>query len=170
MALSRAYQAAGRHEESEAQLEKALESDPADAGVCNDLGYGYADRGKKLEEAEKLIRKAMELDKKQRTGGTFVDVDSGLDNAAYVDSLGWALFRRGKLDEARKELERATKLPHGDDPVMWDHLGDVYMKLNLKPKAVEAWKRAASLYDAGARRKSEERNKELREKLRQAEK
>ncbi|MBY0228684.1 MAG: tetratricopeptide repeat protein, partial [Gemmataceae bacterium] len=168
LALSRALQAAGRHDESEKELEKALESDPADATLCNDLGYGYADRGKKLEEAERLIRKAMELDKKQRAGGTFLDAEASEDNAAYVDSLGWALFKRGKLEEARKELERASRLPGGDDPVMWDHLGDVLRKLGKKAEAAAAWKRAAALYEAGARRKSEERHKALKEKLRQA--
>ena len=47
------------------------------------------------------------------------------DNACYIDSLGWVLFRRGQVDAARKELEYATTLPDGDDPVIYDHLGDV---------------------------------------------
>ena len=56
------------------------------------------------------------------------------DTAAFVDSLGWVLFRRGEIEAARKELERATTLPDGDDPVIWDHLGDVYQRLRLMPR------------------------------------
>ncbi len=166
LALARAHQAAGELDESERLLEKILEEDSSDAGVCNDLGYGYADRGKKLAEAERLIRKALELERKQRQGGPFLDPDESGDNAAYVDSLGWVLFKAGKVEEARKELERATRLPHGDEPVLWDHLGDVYAALKMKGKAGEAWKRAAALYVAGARRTSEPRYKELLQKLR----
>src|SRR5262249_41280628 len=136
--------------------------------ICNDLGYLYADRNKNLPQAEKLIRKALDLDRKLQQG-TFLDSKgpAPLDNAAYVDSLGWVLYRQGKLEEARKELERAIKLPQGDDPVMWDHLGDVYKAQKEMAKANAAWKKAKDLYEAGARRKSEDRYKALLEKLKQ---
>ena len=115
-------------EPQEGQLRKVLESSPHDATANNDLGYLMADRNKNLAEAERLIRKALELDKQLRGATTAKAADE--ENAAYIDSLGWVLFRRGKLDEARRELERAAKLPDGeDDPVVWDHLGDVCFRL-----------------------------------------
>jgi tetratricopeptide (TPR) repeat protein len=166
LALSRVLQAAGKNAEHDAIMEKLLEDDASDAEVCNDLGYVWADRGKKLDEAERLIRRAIELERKQREAGTFLDAEQGGDNAAYVDSLGWVLYKRGKLEEARRELERATRLPGGDDPVMWDHLGDVYAALKLDDKAGEAYKRAMALYIAGARSRNEPRFKELERKLR----
>ena len=58
---------------------------PDDAGVNNDLGYLYADQGKNLEKAEAMIRKAVQEEP---------------DNGAYLDSLGWVLFKRGKVKEA----------------------------------------------------------------------
>jgi tetratricopeptide (TPR) repeat protein len=155
LALSRAYQAAGRHEEAEAELERILESDPNDATVSNDLGYNLANRNKELERAEKLVRRALELDLQQRTSGTEVEVDAG-----------WVLFRRGKVAEAQRLLEQAVSLPQGDDPVLWDHLGDVYARRKLHDKARAAWTRAVELYRKGVRFPRDPRHQEIQEKLR----
>ena len=88
------------------------------------------------------------------------------DNAAYVDSLGWVLFRQGKLSEALAELEKATKLPSGDDdPTVWDHLGDVCYRMKQVDRAVAAWKKALTLYDARTRLMQADRYKEIREKI-----
>ena len=83
-----------------------------------------------------------------------------------MDSLGWVLFRRGQIDEARKELERATTLGDGDDPVIYDHLGR-----RLQPpeacgaEASRAWQRALELYDHGLRTKDDERVRDIRRKI-----
>src|SRR5262249_12679922 len=106
--LSAVYSLARKQDESEKQLLKILAEEPNDAHANNDLGYQWADRNQHLEEAERMIRKALELDKQQRNSNdALLGVDSDRDNAAYVDSLGWVLFRRGKLKEARKQLEKA---------------------------------------------------------------
>jgi tetratricopeptide (TPR) repeat protein len=163
--LSTVYAGMGKHDLADRQLLLILENDPNDATANNDLGYGWADRNKNLDEAERMVRKAIELDRKQRTGPGLSGQDE--DNAAYIDSLGWVLFRKGKLDEARAELEKASKLPTGDDdPTVWDHLGDVYFRLELPDKAVAAWKKALSLYDARTRRMQADRYKEIQEKIR----
>jgi tetratricopeptide (TPR) repeat protein len=165
--LSGVYSLAHDGAGAEEQLQKVLEVDPNDATANNDLGYQWADQNKNLEEAERLIRKALDLDQRQRNSGTQVSTDADQDNAAFVDSLGWVLFRRGRLDDAVRELERATKLPGGlDDPVVWDHLGDVYARLNQSSKARQAWRKAVSLYDTGRRRKTDERYREIKDKLR----
>jgi tetratricopeptide (TPR) repeat protein len=164
--LSAAYSAAGQHDESEEQLRLILEADPADAGASNDLGYQWADRNKNLAEAEKLIRKALELDRQQRKNSALLSAEADQENAAYIDSLGWVLFRRGRLAEACKELERAATLPEGaEDPVVWDHLGDVYFRLERPAKAAEVWRKALALYDTGARSKSDGRYKDIQDKL-----
>ena len=168
LTLSRAYLAMGKHDLSDEQLQMILKSDPTDSTACNDLGYHWADRNKDLDEAEKLIRKAIDLDQKQRTANAFPTPDSDKDNAAFVDSLGWVLFRKGNLEEAKVELERASTLPSGDDdPVVFDHLGDVYYRLGEKGKALATWKKAISLYGNGNRRKSDGRYKEIQDKVRQ---
>jgi tetratricopeptide (TPR) repeat protein len=169
-ALSAAYSAAKEHARAEEQLQLILEADPNDATANNDLGYLWADRNKNLPEAEKLVRKAMELDRQQRGAGTAVGLDAGQDNAAYVDSLGWVLFRKGDLAEARKELERAVGLPGGsDDPVVWDHLGDVCFRQGQRDRARQVWRKAVELYEGQGRRRQDDHYRELKQKLRQVE-
>jgi tetratricopeptide (TPR) repeat protein len=130
------------------------------------LGYAWAERNQNLPEAERLIRKSLELDRRKRSLGAAVGIDSDRDNAAYLDSLGWVLFRRGKLMEARKQLEKASVLPGGDDdPVVWDHLGDVLFRLGEKEKAVSCWKKALELFADGARLREGSRPKEIKEKI-----
>jgi Tfp pilus assembly protein PilF len=164
--LASAYSAAHEPDKSEEQLRLILRADPNDATANNDLGYQLADQGKELEEAERMIRRALELDRRQRGSGTAVGADGDEDNAAYVDSLGWVLFRRGRLEEAGRELQRAASLPGGDDdPTVWDHLGDVRFRQGDRPGAGAAWKKALALYDAGTRRPAEERYREIRQKL-----
>lgn len=161
--LSNVYNSWKKMAQCEEQLEAILKADPVNATASNDLGYIWADQGKNLEQAEEMIRKALELDRLQRRrviGGT-----EPKDNAAYVDSLGWVLFRRGKIDDARRELERAAALPDGDDPVIWDHLGDVYRHLQMMTQARTAWEKAVQLYDQERRRPMDERYRELRKKL-----
>jgi tetratricopeptide (TPR) repeat protein len=65
------------------------------------------------------------------------------DNGAYVDSLGWLYFKKGKFPEALTELNRAVALI--DDPVIFDHLGDVYLKLNLPQKARQSFESSLKL-------------------------
>ena len=172
---------------AEEQLQIVLKADPDNATANNDLGYLWADQGKRLVEAEQMIRRAIELDRRQRQGIaapalpgepaapppiTPVAATSGEpgsaaveDNAAYVDSLGWVLYRCGKIEQARKELERAANLPDGDDPVIWDHLGDVYQGLAMPADARRAWEHALRLFDQGPRRIEEDRYRDLQRKI-----
>ena len=74
-----------------------------------------ADRNVRLDEAQKLISRALELDP---------------ENGAYLDSLGWVYYRLNRLEDAEHALVRAlAKSGIGQDPTVHDHLGDVYLKL-----------------------------------------
>jgi tetratricopeptide (TPR) repeat protein len=165
LSLYSVYSAAKQLDKGEEQLRLVLQADPDDATANNDLGYQWADQNKNLEEAERLIRKALELDRRQRNAGIGLAVDADRDNAAYVDSLGWVLFRRGKLEDARRELEKAAALPSGaDDPVVWDHLGDVLFRLDERDAARAAWEKAVKAFDAGHRRR-DDRYREIKQKI-----
>lgn len=126
--LSIAHVNMGNLAEGQRQLELLLERYPEDAGVNNDLGYLYADQGKNLEQAESMIRKAIAEDP---------------ENPAYLDSLGWVLYKQGKIEESLAPLEQAAKLVESEraapDPTILDHLGDVYFKLQRIDAAREAW-------------------------------
>jgi tetratricopeptide (TPR) repeat protein len=112
-----------------------LERDADNVEAMNSLGYLLADHDRDLDEAERLIRRALSEEP---------------DNGAFIDSWGWLLFRRGRLDEARVQLERAVSLT-GDDPVVREHLGDVYNQLNLKDLAREQYKHSLSRDTSNAR-------------------
>src|SRR5439155_2438504 len=118
--LASVYAMARQFETAEALSRAALELAPDDATVNNHLGYHLADQGRKLDEAERLIRRALELDQVEKRRKKEM-LASEEENAAFLDSLGWALFRKGRLTEARDWLRKACALPEGDgDPVVWD--------------------------------------------------
>jgi len=117
---------------ADAEFRKVLELNPDNAGALNYLGYMYADRSVRLDEAQKMISRALELEP---------------ENGAYLDSLGWVYFRQNKLDEAEQALVRAlSKKEIGGDPTVHDHLGDVYFKLGKTKDAITQWQ--ASLKEA----------------------
>ena len=135
----------GRMAEAEEQLELVLDEYPEDSGAMNDLGYLWADRNEHLGRACRMIRKAVELEP---------------ENAAYRDSLGWALFRQRKYAEAAAELQKAAeKIADG---TVLDHLGDAYQKLGQAEKARESWRRAAESFH---KEKEEEKAKTVLKKI-----
>ena len=120
MMLSNTYVQQGDIRKGEAVLEEMLADDPENPSINNDLGYLYADQGKNLEKAEKMIRIALK---------------SEPDNMAYLDSMGWVLFKLERFQEAAGYLEKASKLPGGGDSTILDHLADCYHKLNKTKEA-----------------------------------
>ena len=103
------------------QMEKAVEINANNGNALNYLGYSYAETGQNLDQAEALVRRALEQEP---------------DNGYFLDSLGWVYYRMGKLQDAKRELERAVKLVP-DDAVLLEHLGIVYKALNDRKKATE---------------------------------
>jgi predicted negative regulator of RcsB-dependent stress response len=89
-------------------------------------------------------------------------VSKSPDNAAYRDSLAWALYRLGRYEEAAAELGRALALEEAADGVMFEHLGDVLVKLNDMPAARKAYEQAATEFEKQSNQKKLE---QLRQKL-----
>jgi len=110
------------------EFKKAIELAPDYHEALNYLGYLYVEENKNLQEAEAMIKRALELES---------------DNGAYVDSLGWLYFKRGKYKDAVHELERADMLLR--DPIICDHLGDAYLKINDLEKARSSWEKSLEL-------------------------
>jgi Tfp pilus assembly protein PilF len=108
-------------------LQQIVALDPGHPGACNDLGFEWADHGKNLAQAESLIRKAVLAEP---------------DNAAFLDSLGWVLYKRGRFDEAQKYLDQAVGPSAFPDPVVLDHLGDTLYRLNKPDDAKQVWQRS----------------------------
>jgi tetratricopeptide (TPR) repeat protein len=126
-----AAEQAGLYEKAADLLRKSIALDPANsAEAYNYIGYMWADHNMNLDEAEAMIKRAIE---------------SEPNNASYLDSLGWVEFRKGKFDLALSDLLRAAKAVEHEDPVVFEHLGDTYLKLNRVPEALGAWQKALAL-------------------------
>jgi FimV-like protein len=124
--LADLYAESGRSQEAEKTLRQLLTVNPFDHRVLNYLGYMLAQNGRDLDEAIRLVNRALQGDP---------------GRAEYLDSLGWAHFKRGDLPEAERYLtEAAQKRP--DHPEILDHLGDVLAKQGRWQDAITAWTRA----------------------------
>ncbi len=120
------YERSKEYAKAEASFRNVLARDPLNAPALNYLGYMFADRGERLDEAVDLIQRALKIDP---------------ENGSYLDSLGWAFFKQRKFDEARRYLSRAAdQLP--TNSVVQDHLGDVLAALNQPREAIAAWERS----------------------------
>jgi len=107
-----------QYEIMEARLRKLISLAPEHAHAYNALGYSLADRGLRLEEAEELLVRALEI----------------LPRDPYIiDSMGWLRFKRGDLPGALELLEQAYSTRA--DPEIAAHLGEVLWKLNRNDEA-----------------------------------
>ncbi|MCS7271113.1 MAG: tetratricopeptide repeat protein, partial [Gemmataceae bacterium] len=113
------------------QLEILVKKNPTNATYKNDLGYIWADNDRNLDEAEKLIREALELDRKEKEKlKEKGEIDEVRENAAYLDSMGWVLFKKKRYKEALEYLKKAAMdEEEGQHLEIWDHLADCYMAL-----------------------------------------
>lgn len=117
-----------RPAEARAALQSAIDLDPHHADALNYLGYMDIDQGVNLHEARRLIERALAEEP---------------ENGAYLDSLGWAHYRLGQLEDALRYLEQAAR--HTEDPTILEHLGDVYFSQRQWEKARDAWRKALEL-------------------------
>ena len=161
--LSGVYIDAKQVDKATEHLQTLLKEKPDDATYNNDLGYIWADNDKNLDEAEKMIRKAIDQDRKERKANPDLTPDEDKDNAAYLDSLGWVLYKQKKYAEAKKHLQEAVKEKDGQHIEIFDHLGDVLQALNEKDAAIDAWKKG--IEHAGAGRREQERKVIVEKKI-----
>jgi len=136
MARVFAYERAGKPEAAIRELRKLLKDRPDDSVVQNALGYTLADRNQSLEEAATLVGAAL---------------TQTPDSAAVLDSMGWVLYRQGRLPEALEYLMRARDL--GDDAEIDLHLGEVQWALGKRDEARKTWQEALARRPDDARLK-----------------
>ncbi len=126
MSLADMYSTVGRQADAERTVRQVLSNDPGNADAMNYLAYMLANRGERLDEAIQLVTRALQTDPQ---------------NGAYLDSLGWAHFQRGDLEDAARYLTAAAaKLPRNAE--VQSHLGDVEAKRGRWNDAIAAWTRA----------------------------
>jgi tetratricopeptide (TPR) repeat protein len=115
-----------KYGDAEAIFRELISTDPKNADALNSLGYMLAERGQRLDESVSFVERALVLDP---------------GNPAYLDSLGWAYYKQGKLDAAEPPLREASeKLPAVS--VIQTHFGDLLFKRGDDQQAIDAWQRA----------------------------
>jgi tetratricopeptide (TPR) repeat protein len=115
----------GRMDVLETDLKAILDEDSENATALNALGYTLADRTSRFDEAYAYIKRAYEIS----------------PNDFYIlDSMGWVLYRLGRLDEAVDFLQKALALRN--DPEIAAHLGEVFWVMGNRQAAKEIWETA----------------------------
>ena len=124
-------------------MQRVLALDPDSANALNYIGYSWAERGENLDEAEKLIRRAIEIEP---------------EDGYITDSLGWVYYKMAEglfaesrkeealraLEQAHEQLLQAAKLTGGDS-VVSEHLGDVFLLRGDKSGALDYYEEAVEL-------------------------
>jgi len=139
----------GAQADAIALYDLALEFDPDHELALNNYGYYLADRGMRLDEAERMIRRSLQID--PSSGPT-------------TDSLGWVLYKRGVIhdvtDEAGKVMQegaatvltRAARMPaNRSSAEVIEHLGDALWAAGRRDEAVRRWRAAQALLEEALR-------------------
>jgi tetratricopeptide (TPR) repeat protein len=114
---------------------QAIKLAPDFAEALNYLGYMWAERGENLTEAKSMIEKALKQEP---------------ENAAYLDSMAWVLFKLNKPKEALEYQLKALKFQKEPDATLHDHLGDIYAALKQTEKARAQWELSISIEPSDA--------------------
>jgi len=150
-ALGVASEKAGDRDAAVAAMQQVLVRNPEHADALNFVGYSFAERGVRLDEAEKLVEKALQL-----------RPDSGY----FTDSLGWVYFQKGDFTRAVTTLEKADALS-GPEPTILEHLGDAYRRAQRPADAAGAYRRALKGLDSGAEPERPDQRSGIEKKLRE---
>ncbi|MDO5647692.1 tetratricopeptide repeat protein [Paracoccus sp. (in: a-proteobacteria)] len=124
-----ALERSGQFDRAEADFLAAIDIRPDQASLLNYLGYSWIDRNVNLDRGLDLIKQAAELS----PGDGYI-----------LDSLAWAYYRLGRYQDAVAPMEEAVG-QMSNDPLVNDHLGDIYWKVGRKREADIQWRRALSL-------------------------
>ncbi|MFQ5509153.1 MAG: tetratricopeptide repeat protein [Leptospirillia bacterium] len=128
--LGTVYYELKRHEDVVREMRAVIKEDPRHAGALNFLGYSYAERGERLDEAVELVKRALKEEP---------------DNGYFLDSLSWSYYMQGRYREALKIQRQAIEKSPEKDPVLFEHLGSILLALEKPVEAREAWVKALTL-------------------------
>lgn len=124
--LASTFDALKRYKESDTTFEMALRVDSLNSMVLNNYAYSLAERGEQLERAYKMSKASLSKDS---------------TNTSYLDTFGWIYYKLGNYTEAERYVKMAIDAGEAS-AVVYEHLGDIYSRLNQQEKAKEYWMKA----------------------------
>ncbi len=122
------YERWGERSAAIAAMHQVLKANPDHAEALNYIAYSHAESGENLQEALQMAQRALTLK----------------PEGHIHDTLGWVYFKLGRWQEARQQMETAVKLLPAD-PLVYEHLGDIYRVLKQKEKTTAAYRKALEL-------------------------
>lgn len=125
--------ALGRKSEAFIVMENIIDKNPDAYQALNYIGYSLAEQNRDLDRALALLNRAASL----QPGKAYV-----------LDSLAWAQYRKGLLEEAWGNIRAAVRLPDGEDAAIWEHYGDIAAAVGNNAEARRGWKKALTLSPA----------------------
>ncbi len=128
--LAECYSKTKRLDLSDQMYESALQIDSSDIVVMNNYAYSLAERNIKLDLAERLSAESISKEP---------------ENGTYLDTFGWIKYRQGDYKAALKMIKKAIRIEGETNADILDHLGDIYLKMGKRNKAVKVWKQAIPL-------------------------
>jgi tetratricopeptide (TPR) repeat protein len=128
--LGATFERKGDRAQAAKYFEKCLKLSPDFPEALNYLGYMWAEHGENLEQAREMIGRALKAEPK---------------SAAYLDSMGWVLYKLNQPKEALDYILKAVAGSEERDATLYDHLGDIYTALKQMDKARDAWRKSLSV-------------------------
>jgi tetratricopeptide (TPR) repeat protein len=122
--LGAAYYELDRFDDMVREMRWVVDRNPRHADALNFLGYSYIERGENLDESISMIQRALEIQP---------------DNGFFLDSLAWGYYMQGRYRDALKVQRRAMDLAPYEDAVLYDHLGSIYLAMDRRDEARQAW-------------------------------
>jgi Tfp pilus assembly protein PilF len=127
--LGSLYDKVGKRKETLDSMEKVLDINPQHYQALNYLAYTWAETGNNLKQAEEYAKRALAVK---------------AEDAYVQDTMGWVLFKQGRIAEAVKTLEVAHKIKP-DESIIAEHLGDAYYRAEMPEKAKSMYRKAVEL-------------------------
>lgn len=128
--LADTYNKLGKMKDSDNAMEQVLKIDKGNKIILNNYSYYLSQRGDSLDKAERMSLICVELEP---------------NNATYLDTYAWVLYKQNKFEKALESIEKAYKNGGNDDAVVVEHYGDILFKLGKTERANELWNEAIKL-------------------------
>lgn len=105
-------------------FDEALATDNSDITLLNNYAYYLAEQNLRLKEAEKMAKEVIEKE---------------INNNTFLDTYGWVLYKRGKINDAEKVFQKIIQSGEKPDAEWFEHYGFILKKKKDCNKAIENW-------------------------------
>jgi tetratricopeptide (TPR) repeat protein len=119
----------GEKEKALELMNRVLDTEPRHASALNFIGYTLVELGRDMDRAYELIKRALELEP---------------GNGYFLDSLAWYYYQSGQPEQAWKTIQKAVAKA-ADDPIIWEHYGDIATSLDLSEEARKGYSKSLQL-------------------------